>query len=257
MRLRALDRLNLRVMRGQVYGLLGPNGSGKSTTLKIILGLLAPTAGRCRVFGQPSHGAEARRMIGYLPESPYFYRYLTGRELVRFYGRMSGLQGPRLKARVAEVIAWSGLESSADRRVETYSKGMLQRAGLAQALVHEPQILIVDEPTTGLDSAGVAGVTELILNLKESGKTVFITSHLLSQVEQVCDRVGVLERGRLIVEREVEDLPTRCGVVVSRLQARELVELRAWVTARGGILESAELPRASLDDLCADLPARA
>ena len=258
LRLRALDRLNLRIERGQVYGLLGPNGSGKSTTLKIILGLLEPTAGRCTVFGIPSDRVEARRMIGYLPESPYFYGYLTGRELVRFYGRMSGLKGARLAARVDEVIAWTGLEAGADRRVETYSKGMLQRIGLAQALVHDPELVILDEPTAGLDPAGVEAVTELILNLKDEGKTVLITSHLLAQIEEVCDRIAILDRGRLIVECAVSDLPPSDEqmLVVSKLPAGELVELRAWLAARGRTIESVGPPRARLDEIFLQQAAR-
>lgn len=258
-RLRALDRLNLRVARGLVYGLLGPNGSGKSTTLKIILGLLTPTAGRCTVFGIPSETVEARRVIGYLPESPYFYGYLTGRELVRFYGRISGLKGATLGARVDEVIAWTGLEAGADRRVETYSKGMLQRVGLAQALVHEPELLVLDEPTTGLDPAGVEAVGELILNLKDEGKTVLITSHLLAQMEEVCDRIAILDRGRLIVECAVSDLPARDNeqtLVVSKLPASELVELRAWLAAKGRTLESVGSPRVPLDEIFRDAAAR-
>ena len=207
LRLRAVDGLNLRIGRGQVYGLLGPNGSGKSTTIKLILGLLEPTAGHCRVFGVLCGQVEARRLIGYLPEAPYFYSYLSGRELVRFYGRMAGLEGARLNARVEEVIDWTGLADAADRRVETYSKGMLQLIGLAQMLVHEPELVILDEPTTGMDPAGVEAVNTLILNLKDEGKTVLITSHLMDQIQEVCDRIAILDRGRLIEECAVSDLP--------------------------------------------------
>src|SRR3954462_10179977 len=138
-KLRAVDHLDLRVEAGQVYGLLGPNGSGKSTTIKMMLGLLEPTAGECHVFGVPGARVEARRNVGYLPESPYFYRHLTGRELVRFYGRMCGVEARTLVARIAETLAVVGLGEAADRLVGTYSKGMLQRVGLAQALVHDPQ----------------------------------------------------------------------------------------------------------------------
>lgn len=149
-RLRAVDHLSLRIGGGEVFGLLGPNGSGKSTTIKVILGLLAPTAGACRVFGVPSERVESRVAVGYLPEAPNFYRFLSGRELVAFYGRICGLSGAKLAARVAEVIAWVGLTEAAERRVGTYSKGMLQRIGLAQALVHDPRLVILDEPTAGL-----------------------------------------------------------------------------------------------------------
>ena len=149
LKLRAVDDLTLAVPAGQVFGLLGPNGSGKSTTIKIILGLLEATTGDCRVFGVPSRQVESRRNVGYLPESPYFYRYLSGTELVAFYGRVCGVPRARLAARVAEVIDWVGLGAAAHRRVGTYSKGMLQRIGLAQALVHDPQLLILTSRRPG------------------------------------------------------------------------------------------------------------
>ena len=198
LRLRAVDHVSLVVRPGEVFGLLGPNGSGKSTTIKVLLGLLEPTAGACAVFGVPSGRVEARREVGYLPEAPNFYRFLNGRELVEFYGRMCGLSGPGLAARVAEVVALVGLAGAADRRVGTYSKGMLQRIGLAQALVHDPRLLILDEPTAGVDPVGSAEMAELILSLKARGKTVLITSHLLGQIEELCDRVAILDRGRQI-----------------------------------------------------------
>jgi len=251
-RLRALDRLNLRIERGQVYGLLGPNGSGKSTTIKIILGLLEPTAGRCSVFGVPSHQVEARQSVGYLPEAPYFYGYLTGRELVRFHGRMAGLEGPKLAGRVQETLVWTGLEAAADRRVGTYSKGMLQRIGLAQLLVHDPELVILDEPTAGLDSAGVEAITELILKLKDEAKTVLITSHFLPQVEEVCDRVAILDHGRLKVECAIAEFAAngrQQTLVVSRLPDDELAELHAWLAARGRRLESVSAPRSRLDEV--------
>jgi len=249
-KLRAVDRLDLRVGRGEVYGLLGPNGSGKSTTIKIVLGLLEPTAGRCEIFGLPSARVEARRGVGYLPESPYFYRHLTGRELVRFYGRICGLGGAALKRRVAEVIAWVGLEEAADRRVGTYSKGMLQRIGLAQALVHDPELVILDEPTAGVDPVGSAAISELILRLKAQGKTVLISSHLLAQIEDICDRIAILDRGRLVLEGAVRDLVGRAdrqALVVDRLPDSELAELQAWLQARGHAAATVEVPRERLD----------
>lgn len=250
LRLRAVDQLDLTVRAGEVYGLLGPNGSGKSTTIKIILGLVEPGAGDCRVFGVPSGSVEARRHVGYLPESPYFYRHLSGRELVRFYGRMCGLGGAVLEARIADLLATVGLGEAGDRRVGTYSKGMLQRIGLAQALVHDPRLLILDEPTAGVDPVGSAAITELILGLKARGKTVLITSHLLGQIEDICDRVAILDRGRLILEGSMADVvgrPDRQALVVEALPPEELAELRAWLAARGRRLESVESPRARLD----------
>lgn len=259
-KLRAVDDLNLRIEPGQVYGLLGPNGSGKSTTIKIILGLLEPTAGACRVFGVPGTKVEARLDVGYLPESPYFYRHLTGRELVQFYGRICGLGGATLKPRIAEVIAWVGLTDAADRRVGTYSKGMLQRIGLAQALVHDPRLVILDEPTAGVDPVGAAAISELILKLKAQGKTVLITSHLLAQIEDICDRVAILDRGRLLLEGAVRDLvgkTDRQALVVEKLSAGELADLQAWLAARGRSLESVEQPRARLDKIFLDRVGRA
>ena len=251
-KLRAVDDLSLRVPAGQVFGLLGPNGSGKSTTIKIILGLLEPTAGGCRVFGVPSAQVEARVDVGYLPESPYFYRHLSGRELVRFYARICGLGGAKLAPRVAEVIDWVGLTEAADRLVGTYSKGMLQRIGLAQALVHDPRLVILDEPTSGVDPVGAAAISELILQLKAQGKTVLITSHLLTQIEDICDRVAILDRGRLILEGAVCDLvggAERQALIVEKLSPAELQELRGWLGLRGRTLEAVTAPRARLDQI--------
>ena len=251
-KLRAVDDLSLRVPAGQVFGLLGPNGSGKSTTIKTILGLLEPTAGGCRVFGVPSAQVEARVDVGYLPESPYFYRHLSGRELVRFYARICGLGGAKLAPRVAEVIDWVGLTEAADRLVGTYSKGMLQRIGLAQALVHDPRLVILDEPTSGVDPVGAAAISELILQLKAQGKTVLITSHLLTQIEDICDRVAILDRGRLILEGAVCDLvggAERQALIVEKLSPAELQELRGWLGLRGRTLEAVAAPRARLDQI--------
>lgn len=254
-KLRAVDHLDLTVAAGQVYGLLGPNGSGKSTTIKLLLGLLEPSAGACQIFGLPCDRVEARRDVGYLPESPYFYRHLTGRELVRFYAQMGGLRRAGLADRVAEVLHVVGLAEAADRRVGTYSKGMLQRVGLAQAMVHDPRLLILDEPTAGVDPVGSAAITELILKLKAQGKTVVITSHLLGQIEDICDRVAILDRGRLVLEGSVPDLVGRAdrqALVVEALPPGELEELRAWLAARGRKLESVETPRARLDRIFLD-----
>ncbi|MEI6463650.1 MAG: ABC transporter ATP-binding protein [Verrucomicrobiota bacterium] len=259
LKLRAVDHLDLKVEAGQVYGLLGPNGSGKSTTIKVLLGLLEPTAGEARVFGVASTRVEARRDVGYLPEAPYFYRHLSGRELVRFYGRMCGLGGSELEGRLADVLTLVDMSTAADRRVGTYSKGMLQRIGLAQALVHDPRLLILDEPTAGVDPVGSAAIAALILNLKSRGKTVLITSHLLGQIEDICDRVAILDRGKLILEGAVPELvgqADRQALVVDALPAAELAELRSWLAARGRTLESVEMPRARLDRIFLDRVAR-
>jgi len=251
-RLRAVESLTLTVPEGQVFGLLGPNGSGKSTTIKIILGLLDPTVGECRVFGVPSNRVDSRLNVGYLPEAPYFYRYLSGTELVRFYARICGVPRGRLDERVREVIDWVGLSGAAHRRVGTYSKGMLQRIGLAQALVHDPRLIILDEPTAGVDPVGSAEISELILKLKTQGKTVLITSHLLAQIEDICDRVAILDRGRLILEGDVNELVgqrERQALIVDPLSEGQLEELRGWLAGRGHTLNAVEQPRARLDQL--------
>jgi len=252
LRLRAVDDLTLAVPAGQVFGLLGPNGSGKSTTIKIILGLLEPTLGTCHVLGVPSSRVESRRNVGYLPESPYFYRYLSGTELVRFYARICGVPRARLAARVAEVIEWVGLTGAARRRVGTYSKGMLQRIGLAQALVHDPRLIILDEPTAGVDPVGSAEISAMILRLKAEGRTVLITSHLLAQIEDVCDHIAILDRGRLILAGRVADLVgrrDRQALLVETMTDAELGDLRAWLAARGRTIEAVEQPRTRLDQL--------
>jgi len=251
-KLRAVENLTLNVPEGRVFGLLGPNGSGKSTTIKIILGLLAPTVGECKVFGVPSGRVDSRLNVGYLPEAPYFYRYLSGTELVRFYGRICGVPRKLLEDRVREVIDWVGLSGAAHRRVGTYSKGMLQRIGLAQALVHDPRLVILDEPTAGVDPVGSAEISELILKLKTHGKTVLITSHLLAQIEDICDRVAILDHGKLILEGDVDDLVgqrDRQSLIVDSLPPNELEELRGWLGARGHVLNAVEQPRTRLDQL--------
>jgi ABC-2 type transport system ATP-binding protein len=251
-KLRAVDQLSLSIAPGEVFGLLGPNGSGKSTTIKVLLGLLRPTSGECTVFGVASSGVEARREVGYLPESPCFYRYLTGRELVGFYARLSGLKRASRDDRVSEVIGWVGMEGAADRRVGTYSKGMLQRIGLAQALVHDPRLVVLDEPTAGVDPAGAAAVTALILKLKAQGKTVLITSHLLAQIEEICDRVAILDRGRLIVAGtlpEVAGLGGGQSVLIENLSQPELAELRVWLAARGRDGGAERAPRGRLNEV--------
>lgn len=248
-RVRAVDTLDLEVATGQIYGLLGPNGSGKSTTIKLILGLLQPTAGSCAIFGVPSSRVEARSDVGYLPESPYFYRHLTGRELVRFHGRLGGLAGRELAERSESVLEIVGLTAAADRPVGTYSKGMLQRIGLAQAIVHDPRLVILDEPTAGVDAIGTVAISELILQLKARGKTVLITSHQLAEIEEICDRVAIMNRGRIILEGAVPELigrRDRQALVVETLTPDELVELRAWLAARGRQIESVERPRAQI-----------
>ncbi len=251
-RVRALDRLDLAVDAGEVFGLLGPNGSGKSTAIKLLLGLLTPTAGVCHVAGGSGGGRAVRAQVGYLPEAPEFYRWRTGRELVAFYGAICGVPARELAARVAETLAWVGLpEEAFDRRVGTYSKGMLQRVGLAQALVHDPAVVILDEPTAGVDPLGAAAMCTLIGGLKERGKTVLITSHLLDHIEEVCDRVAILHRGRKIAEGAVAELTSAGapGWQVDGLAPAQVPELRAWLAERGGGLRATAAERSRLEEV--------
>ncbi len=202
----AVKDLNLCIEPGEVYGLLGPNGSGKSTTLKIILGLVSPTRGRTEIFGRDSRLVESREAVGFLPENPYFYKYLTGNETLRFFGRLSGLRGAALKNRINELLDLVDLSKARNRRLGTYSKGMLQRIGLAQALIHDPRLVVLDEPTAGVDPAGSRDIRDLILDLKRRGITVLLSSHLLAQAQEICDRVGILADGVLVREGHLQEL---------------------------------------------------
>jgi len=202
----AVKDLNLRIEPGEVYGLLGPNGSGKSTTLKIILGLVSPTRGRTEIFGRDSRLVQSRDAVGFLPENPYFQKFLTGKETLRFFGRLCGLRGAKLKNRVNELLDLVELSKARNRRLGTYSKGMLQRIGLAQALIHDPKLVVLDEPTAGVDPAGSRDIRDLILDLKRRGITVLLSSHLLAQAQEICDRVGILADGVLVREGHLQEL---------------------------------------------------
>lgn len=255
-KLRALDGLSLKVESNQIYGLLGPNGSGKSTTIKLLLGLLRPSTGTSSVYGFKSGSIEARERIGYLPEAPYFYRYLSGRELVNYYARMSGLRGDEKGAQVESVLELVGMREAAERRVSSYSKGMLQRIGLAQALVHDPQLVILDEPTAGVDPMGTVAIAEIIKRLKAEGKTILISSHLLSQMEGLCDRVAILHRGRLMCEGSVSELLNDGSVMnfqVKGLDASKELQVSKFIESLGGSVEGIEPARAQLEGLFKDV----
>ena len=202
----ALRDLNLRVEPGEVYGLLGPNGSGKSTTLKIILGLVSPTGGSTKIFGRDSSLVESRQSVGFLPENPYFYKFLTGEETLRFFGKLCRLSAAQLNERVRELLELVGLTNARHQRLSTYSKGMLQRIGLAQALINDPKLVVLDEATAGVDPAGSRDIRDLIVDLKQRGVTVLLSSHLLGQVQEICDRVGILAKGTLVREGRLADL---------------------------------------------------
>ncbi|HMU74397.1 MAG TPA: ABC transporter ATP-binding protein [Elusimicrobiota bacterium] len=195
---RGVEKINLAVRDGEVFGLLGLNGSGKTTTIKLLLGLLFPTSGRIDVLGAPAGSRAAKAAIGYLPEIPYFYKYLSGREVLTFYGQLSGLTGEALRQRVDAALDVVRMKDHARRAMREYSKGMLQRIGLAQSFLHDPKILIYDEPVTGLDPLGLREMREIIQGLNQKGKTIFFSSHSISEVEKLCHRVGILVQGRLV-----------------------------------------------------------
>ena len=251
-RVLALEGLEMEVKKGEVFGLLGPNGSGKSTAMKMILGLLRPTSGSAEVCGFRAGTIAARRQIGFLPENPYFPVFLSGAELVRYYGRLSGLGGAGLEKRVKELLELVRLGGEAGKRpLRTYSKGMLQRAGLAGALVGDPEILMLDEPTAGVDPAGSREIRDLMLELKTRGKTVIFSSHLLEQVEDVADRVIILHRGKKLREGRLEDLLTRKNeweVKVQGLSEGDRQELLVWLKKKGGHVVREGAPRERLED---------
>lgn len=251
----AVRDLDLRVGRGEVYGLLGPNGSGKSTTLKIILGLVSPTRGRTEIFGCDSRLVESREAVGFLPENPYFYKYLTGQETLRFFGRLCGLKGVQLRNRINELLELVGLTKAAKRRLGTYSKGMLQRIGLAQALIHDPKLVVLDEPTAGVDPAGSREIRDLILDLKKRGITVLLSSHLLAQAQEICDRVGVLADGMLVREGYLQELiaiENQTELVLANASSQLINEIEALIKRSDGKLIERRKSTTTLERLFLD-----
>jgi ABC-2 type transport system ATP-binding protein len=202
----AVDGIDLTVHRGQIFGFLGPNGAGKTTTLKILTGLIFPTSGKATIFAQPIPSPDALANVGFLPENPYVYPYLTPREFVSMCGRLSGMKGKTLAARVEGVIERVGMGHAIDRAVRALSKGMLQRVGLAAALVHEPELLILDEPMSGLDPVGRKDVRDIVVEEKKKGRTVFFSTHILNDVEMLCDHVCILRQGKVVVSGVLGEL---------------------------------------------------
>jgi ABC-2 type transport system ATP-binding protein len=210
----AVEGLSLCVPAGVTFGLLGPNGAGKTTFVKMLLGMTKPTGGAARLFGIDAQNPAARRQIGYLPENGRYPGYHTGRSLLTLHGKLGGLSGESLQARVDEVLSLVSMQDWAGLRLSKYSKGMLQRIGIAQALLHRPRLLMLDEPTDGVDPVGRSAIRELLATLHAQGVTIFVNSHILAEVEQICQEVAILHRGRLLLSGNVEKLTHRAGYTI-------------------------------------------
>ena len=248
----ALKALDLEIRRGEIFGLLGPNGSGKTTTVKLILGLLFPTSGQALVFGRDAAEVTKNERIGYLPEESYLYRFLNAEETLDFYGRLFAMSAPLRRQRTSDLIEMVGLTKAKRRQLKEYSKGMTRRIGLAQALINDPELIVLDEPTTGLDPIGTRDMKDLILRLKEEGKTVLMCSHLLADVQDVCDRIGILYQGELKELGRVDSLLKVREVTeirASRLNEAAQAEIRQVVERHGGKVQSMGNPTTTLEDL--------
>jgi ABC-2 type transport system ATP-binding protein len=248
----ALQPLDLEIRRGEIFGLLGPNGSGKTTTLKLLLGLIFPTSGEALVFGRDATDVRKNERIGYLPEESYLYKFLDAEETLDFYGRLFDMPPEERRRRAAALIEKVGLGRDRKRQLREYSKGMTRRIGVAQALINDPELVLLDEPTSGLDPIGTREMKDLIVDLKERGKTVIMCSHLLADVEDVCDRIAVLHLGELKELGRVEDL-LRVGDV-TQIRARGLpaaaeAEIREVLARHGGLDVEIGNPTTTLEDL--------
>ena len=255
-RVRAVDGINLEIYRGEVFGLLGPNGSGKSTTVKLILGLLHRTAGRIMVFGKRPEDVATKKLIGYLPEESYLYRFLNAKETLDYYGRLFHQDRKQRRKRTEMLLEMVGLEAVQRRAVGEYSKGMQRRIGLAQALINDPQLLILDEPTTGLDPIGTRQIKDLILALKRRGKTVLLCSHLLADVEDVCDRVAIMYGGKIRSQGTVDELLVRQGMTTihaPELDVETIQQIEELLHRKGKAIERVEQPRQKLESFFLDI----
>ncbi|MBR5626739.1 MAG: ABC transporter ATP-binding protein [Thermoguttaceae bacterium] len=251
-KVRALKALDLEIRQGEVFGLLGPNGSGKTTTIKLLLGLLFPTSGEINILGRPASDVTKNEHIGYLPEESYLYRFLNAEETLDFYGRLFSMSGAVRRQRVAQLISMVGLESAKKRQLREYSKGMSRRIGLAQALINDPDLILLDEPTSGLDPIGTRNMKDLILELKNQGKTVIMSSHLLADVQDVCDRIGILYQGELKELGRVDDLlkvSTETELRVSNLSDAAKEKIQKVIQEDNGELVFCGNPTSSLEEL--------
>ena len=249
---RALNGISFDVFKGEVFGLLGPNGSGKTTTIKTLLGLLFPTAGSCSIFRRPPSDVEVKKRIGFLPEESYLYRFLNAKETLEFYGSLCGLGRKERRKRADELIEKVGLAHAGKRSLKFYSKGMSRRIGLAAALIGDPELIILDEPTSGLDPIGNREIKDLIVEQKERGRTVLLCSHLLADVEDVCDRITILAKGNVAAEGDVADLlarQDRFELILEKLTDEEMNGLLEYVKDKGKEILSASHPRRRLEDL--------
>jgi len=248
--IQAVDGISLDVNEGEVFGLLGPNGAGKSTTIKIILGLIRPNSGKCLLFGEKMT-RKARKHIGYLPESPFFYKFLTGFELVVFYAKLCGLKTAAAKTAAMKALNLVGLDDAVNRPLALYSKGMVQRAGLAQAIVHNPKLLILDEPASGLDPIGAADMADIILRLKGEGKTVLLCSHMMSEVEKLCSRVAILSGGKIAAMGKLDELllvKDSQRIEIQNASAAKIEQIRQFAQSIDVTVAKAENAKISLDE---------
>ena len=251
-KVRALNSLSLEVKKGEIFGLLGPNGSGKTTTLKLLLGLLFPSEGEIKVLGQPASNVEKNERIGYLPEESYLYRFLNAEETLDFYGRLFKISPKERRERAAELIEKVVLGHAKRRQLKEYSKGMTRRIGLAQALINNPDLVMLDEPTSGLDPLGTDDMKRMIVELKEQGKTVLMCSHLLADVQDVCDRIAILYGGELKVMGRVDDLlkeQEETQILTSRLSDEAIKEIEQVVAKHNGKVDAIDHPTATLESL--------
>jgi ABC-2 type transport system ATP-binding protein len=233
-----LQGITFSVAEGEIFGYLGPNGAGKTTTLKCVLGLIFPDKGTIELFGRPHLDPRAKERLGFLPENPYFYDYLTAREFLEFYGQLFGIKRHERKARIAALLELVGMEKAAGLQLRKFSRGMLQRIGLAQALINEPSLVLLDEPLGGLDPLGRKEIRDVIIHLREEGKTVFLSSHILQDIEMICDRVAIIVGGRIMSQGRLADLISErilfTEVTISGVEEKELAGLGESLTAQAG-----------------------